>query len=130
MERYHDPSQDPQSLTSVERERQRIAAATEAFLAGGGKIEVVGHQMQAAGRAFVIDPKKTPVYAHLFVPGPEPVTNGAQPAGLAPQQLAARLMVQAALGSSPQEAARAIGISERQARQIARDFRIQFKRQR
>lgn len=123
MERYHDPSQDPQSLTSVERERQRIAAATEAFLAGGGKIELVGHQMQAEARPFVIDPKKTPVYAHLFVPE----RPDAHPVG--PQQLAARLMAQAALGASPREAAGAVGITEKQARQIAREYRIQFKRQ-
>ena len=67
MQRYHDPSEDPQSTTMHEQERQRIAAATEAFLAKGGQIEQVGHQMQASSPTFVINPTKTPVYAHLFV---------------------------------------------------------------
>ncbi|MCY1302213.1 hypothetical protein D9M70_518590 [compost metagenome] len=54
-----------------------------------------------------------------------------QPAELLPgEQLAARLMVQAALGASPKSAAKAIGITEKHARQIARDFRITFTRQR
>lgn len=155
MQRYHDPSEDPQSATAHEQERQRIAAATEAFLAKGGKIEQVGHQMQAASPTFVINPKKTPVYAHLFVrpeeeplrakPAVKPITAPAkpeieaetpavEPKPEAPKRpgvaLASRLMVQAALGASPGVAARAIGITEKQARQVARDFHITFKRQR
>lgn len=158
MQRYHDPSEDPLSATAAhEQERQRIAAATEEFLAKGGQIEQVGHQMQATSPTFVINPTKTPVYAHLFVrPEDEPVrakptvkpnTAPAKPEvkveapaaepkrtdvvqELRELSVAARLMVQAALGASPGIAARAIGINEKQARQVARDFNIKFKRQR
>ncbi|MGK4344022.1 hypothetical protein ACSMFT_23200 [Ectopseudomonas oleovorans] len=163
MQRYHDPSEDPLPATAAhEQERQRIAAATEAFLAKGGQIEQVGHQMQATSPTFVINPTKTPVYAHLFVrpedetlrakPVVKPITVPAKPAvkaeapavepkPAAPKRtdvvqelrelsIAARLMVQAALGASPGIAARAIGINEKQARQVARDFNITFKRQR
>ncbi|WP_137971889.1 hypothetical protein [Pseudomonas sp. F(2018)] len=45
-------------------------------------------------------------------------------------QLAARLMVQAKLGASPMAAAEAVGVTEKQARQLARDFRFTFNRQR
>lgn len=49
-----------------------------------------------------------------------------------PQEFLARggLIVQAVLGASPKQAAQAVGIGEKQARQLARDFHIQFKRQR
>lgn len=162
MQRYHDPSEDPQSVTAHEQERQRIAAATEAFLTKGGQIQQVGHQMQATSPTFFINPTTTPVYAHLFVrPEDEPVrakpavnpnTAPANPEieveapavevkPAAPKRadvvqelldvaMASRLMVQAALGASPGIAARAIGITEKQARQVARDFNITFKRQR
>ncbi|MGK4342559.1 hypothetical protein ACSMFT_15400 [Ectopseudomonas oleovorans] len=162
MQRYHDPSEDPLSATAHEQERQRIAAATEAFLAKGGQIEQVGHQMQATSPTFVINPTKTPAYSHLYVrPEDEPVrakpavkpnttpakpevkaeAPAAEPKPAAPKRtdvvqelrelsIAARLMVQAALGASPGIAARAIGINEKQARQVARDFNIKFKRQR
>ncbi|HEY1029776.1 MAG TPA: hypothetical protein VGE28_19355 [Pseudomonas sp.] len=155
MQRYHDPSEDPLSATMHDLERQRIAAATEAFLAKGGQIEQVGHQMQATSPTFVIKPTKTPVYAHLYVrpedeplrakPAVKPITAPAKPevkaetpvveAKPAPPKrtdvaLASRLMVQAALGASPAIAAKVLGIDEKQARQVARDFHIIFKRQR
>lgn len=162
MQLYHDPSEDPMSATAHEQERQRIAAATEAFLAKGGQIEQVGHQMQGTSPTFVINPTKTPVYAHLFVrpegeplrakPTVKPNTAPAKPEieaeasaveakpavpkradvvqELRDVALASRLMVQAALGASPGIAARAIGITEKQARQVARDFNITFRRQR
>ena len=163
MRLHHDPSADPQSVTAQDRERQRIAEATAAFLAKGGQIEQVGHQMQDANPAFVINPRKTPVYAHLFVqPEAEHPRAKAQPmaavapaepeievgrlqneqpvqhqvverdrsAGLTSPQLAARLMVQAKLGASPKAAAEAVGVTEKQARQLARDFRFTFTRQR
>jgi hypothetical protein len=163
MRLHHDPSADPQSVTAQDRERQRLAEATAAFLAKGGQIEQVGHQMQDANPAFVINPRKTPVYAHLFVqPEAEPLQAKASPvtvvvpakpeieveqlqdeqpvlhqvveksrrAGLTYAQLAARLMVQAKLGASPKVAAEAVGIPEKQARQLARDFRFTFTRQR
>jgi hypothetical protein len=150
MQRYHDPSEDPLSATAHEQERQRIAAATEEFLDKGGKIEQVGHQMQTTSPTFVINPTRTPVYAHLFVrpeeeplrakPAVQPITTPAKPAVKAEapkgrqefhqEAMASRLMVQAALGASPAAAARAIGITEKKARQVARDFNITFKRQR
>lgn len=165
MRLHHDPSTDPQSVTAQDRERQRIADATAAFLAKGGQIEQVGHQMQDANPIFVINPRKTPVYAHLFArPEAEPVQAKVQPVvivtpakpeiavehlqaeqpqpmqhqvvekgrrtGMTTGQLAARLMVQAKLGASPKAAAEAVGIPEKEARQLARDFRITFTRQR
>lgn len=162
MQRYHDPSEDPQTATAHEQERQRIAAATEAFLAKGGKIDQVGHQMQVTSPTFVINPTKTPVYAHLYVrpedeplrakPAVKPITapakpevkveaTEAEPKPAAPKRpdvvqeprdvaLASRLMVQAALGASPAIAAKVLGIDEKKARQVARDFHITFKRQR
>lgn len=163
MRLHHDPSADPQSVTAQDRERQRIAEATAAFLAKGGQIEQVGHQMQGANPAFVINPRKTPVYAHLFVqPEAEQLRAKVQPvatvapaepemeveqlqedqpeqhqvvekdrcAGLTSPQLAAHLMVQAKLGASPKVAAEAVGVTEKQARQLARDFRFTFTRQR
>lgn len=163
MQRYHDPSIDPlpQRSSQLEAEARRIALATEAFLANGGQIEQVGHQMKSTSPTFVIDPSKTPVYAHLFAqpeaepvrakPADVPVTAPAEPVveaqvqpqqpteppvskpqapALKAQQLAARMMVQAALGASPKAAADALGISEKHARQVARDYHITFQRQR
>lgn len=164
MQRYHDTSRDPLPIRSPyhDQERLNIAKATEAFLAKGGQIEQVGHQMQASSPTFVINPTKTPVYAHLFVrpedepvrakPAVKPNTGPAKPEieaetpaveakpaepkrtdvvqELRDVALASRLMVQAALGASPGIAARAVGITEKQARQVARDFNITFKRQR
>lgn len=162
MERYRNPDRDPLPLVSPthELERQRLAEATEAFLAKGGQVQQVGFQMKNAPELWVINPKKTPVYSHLFVrpeeeplrakaqpapivgqaepvqllqaelPVPQPVVMKSRRAGLTSGQLAARLMVQAALGAAPGAAAKAVGIGEKQARQIARDFRITFRKQR
>ncbi|WP_395505972.1 hypothetical protein [Ectopseudomonas hydrolytica] len=164
MQRYHDASRDPLPIRSPyhDQERLNIAKATEEFLAKGGQIEQVGHQMQATSPTFVINLTRTPVYAHLFVrpedeplrakpalkpntapakPGIEVEAPAAEAKPAAPKRadvvqelrdvaLASRLMVQAALGASPGIAARAIGIPEKQARQVARDFNITFKRQR
>lgn len=162
MQRYHNSERDPLPLVSPlhELERQRLAEATEAFLAKGGQVQQVGYQMKNAPDLWVINAKKTPVYAHLFVrpeeeplrakakpapvvvqaepvqllqaelPAPQPVVIKSRRAGLTLGQLAARLMVQAGLGASPGEAAKAVGIGEKQARQIARDFRITFRKQR
>ncbi|MDT4830885.1 hypothetical protein FQZ97_643660 [compost metagenome] len=148
MQRYDDTKADPLPIRSEyhEQERQRVEQATAEFLTKGGKVQEIGFQMKEGPQTFVIDPKKTPVYAHLFQqpeaepikakPLPRPLTaqvapEHEQPAELLPgEQLAARLMVQAALGASPKSAAKAIGITEKHARQIARDFRITFTRQR
>lgn len=136
MQRYHDTSNDPLPLSTPghEAERQRLAQATQAYLAKGGQIEQIGYQMKDK-YSFVIDASRSPVYAHLFQP--PAITAQARPeleaelAELLPgEQLAARLIVQAALGASPKQAAQAVGIGEKQARQLARDFAIQFKRQR
>lgn len=159
MQLHHDPSTDPMSVTSHERERQRIADATAAFLARGGQVQQLGHAMQSTSPTFVINPKTTPLFAHLFSAPEQPlkakseqkpsvpakpemeveqqqqaeqhqvVMKGRRP-GMTHAQLGARLLAQAALGASPSAAARAVGITEKQARQLARELRITFKRQR
>lgn len=144
------PDPFPLSSPVLERERARIAKLTEQFLANGGEIQQVGFQMTDR-YAFVIDPKRTPVYAHLFQPAPAPKAVPAAPVEQAsPEPLpeapapepvpaveecprlpgrntAVRLM---ALGYSPRQAALVTGISEKEARQLARTFHITLKRQR
>lgn len=124
--------------------RQLLAEQTDAFLAAGGQVQQVGHQMREPSNKFTVSPAKaTPLERLLGKPKatrpqalPKPLTAQArpqrsQPTPLLPaDQLAARLMAQAALGASPSAAAKAIGITEKQARQIARDFNITFTRQR
>ncbi|WP_312929126.1 hypothetical protein [Stutzerimonas nitrititolerans] len=166
MQRYHDTTRDPLTIRSIEheKERERLAQLSEAFLAQGGKIQQVGHQMKERYGNFN-GQKKSPVYAHLVAqpeaeplrakPLPQPNIVPAEPEvaapveqtheeqpvehlvveksrrpGLTSQYLAARLMAKAALGAAPGSAAKAIGITEKHARQLARDFRITFKRQR
>ncbi|MCY1353398.1 hypothetical protein D9M69_397380 [compost metagenome] len=144
MQRYHDPSTDPLPIKSPyhEAERQRLEQKVSEFLAKGGEIQQIGHQMRDK-YVFVISPSKSPVYAHLFeqpaapeATAAKPVTARAEPEQAEPvelltaDRLAARLMVQAALGASPAAAARAVGITEKHARQIARDYSIKFQRQR
>lgn len=108
MQRYHAPSSDPLPLVSPQREidRARIAQATREFLARGGQIQQVGFQMSDQ-QPFVI--------------------TGAKKRA---EQLARRLQVQAALGATPAAAAAALGITEKRARQLAQDYRIEFKHQR
>lgn len=165
MQRYHDKSNDPLATRSElqDQERARLAQLTDAFLAKGGQVKQVGHQMKDELLPFVINPAKTPVYAHLFIkpeaeqvqakPVPKSITVSVKPpvvteviqtlpvenvaveakaprAELTAQQIAARLIAQAALGASPRTAADIIGITEKHARQVARDFHIIFKRQR
>lgn len=144
MQRFHDPSQDPlpQRSTLHEAERARIEQATEAFLAQGGRIEQVGFQM-ADSYSFVINPSRSPVYAHLFeLPKAEPLAAveppvpvglvPVPPARVEPQQDAPVGLVRAwaVLGRTPREMAARLGISEKQLRQICRDHRIQITRQR
>lgn len=145
MQRFHDPSQDPlpQRSTLHEAERARIEQATEAFLAQGGRIEQVGFQM-ADSYSFVINPSRSPVYAHLFeLPKAEAEPLAAvepapvelvpvPPARVEPQQDAPVGLVRAwaVLGRTPREMAARLGISEKQLRQICRDHRIQITRQR
>lgn len=94
---YHDPSTDPLPLHSPshEAERARLEAATAEFLASGGQVDQVGFQMKEGPQAFVIDPKKTPVYAHLFAP--PPVELKAKPA----RQLAAARITHDLKGAEP-----------------------------
>ena len=66
------------ALKAAGRWFSRPKPGAEAFLAKGGQIEQVGHQMQASSPTFVINPTKTPVYAHLFV-RPEDETLRAKP---------------------------------------------------
>ncbi|MFV3367534.1 hypothetical protein ACNFH5_05060 [Pseudomonas sp. NY15435] len=146
MQRYHDTQTDPLPLRSPyhEAERQRLEQLTTDFLAQGGEIQQVGHQMRDK-YTFVLNPARSPVYAHLFeqpAPAPEappverPLTAQAKPERATPaplldaRTLAARLIVQAALGAAPGQAAKAVGIGEKHARQIIRDFNIKFHRQR
>ncbi|WP_281687596.1 hypothetical protein [Pseudomonas citronellolis] len=149
MERYHDPQTDPLPLRSPyhEAERQRLEQLTADFLAKGGEVQQVGHQMRDK-YPFVIDARRTPVYAHLLDQPAQPLVakptktvereptaqakpeRKVPPALLDARTLAARLMVQAALGASPGRAARAVGICEKHARQLIRDFNIKFHRQR
>lgn len=146
MERYHDPQTDPMPLRSPyhEAERQRLEQLTAEFLAKGGEIQEVGHQMRDK-YTFVLNPSRSPVYAHLFDKQAEPLVakaparelttqvkpeRGTPPALLDARTLAARLMVQAALGASPGQAAKVVGIGEKHARQLIRDFNIKFHRQR
>lgn len=112
MQRYHAPSSDPLPLVSPQREidRARIAQATREFLARGGQIQQVGFQMSDQ-QPFVI-------------------TGAKKRAELLAEQLARRLQVQAALGATPAAAAAALGITEKRARQLAQDYRIEFKHQR
>lgn len=124
--------------------RELLAERTEAFLAAGGQVQEVGHQMREAPKKFIVSPAKVTPLDRLLGKStatrpqamPKPLTAQAkpqrnQPTPLLPaDQLAARLMAQAALGASPSAAAIAIGITEKQARQIARDFNITFTRQR
>jgi hypothetical protein len=124
--------------------RQLLAERTDAFLAAGGQVQEVGHRMTSTPQKFVVAPAKATPLERLVgkpkparaQPLPKPYTAQAkgqrQPAAplLPTDQLAARLMAQAALGASPAAAAKAINITEKQARQIARDFHITFTRQR
>ncbi len=144
---YHDPSTDPLPLHSPshEAERARLEAATAEFLASGGQVDQVGFQMKEGPQAFVIDPKKTPVYAHLFAPPPVELKakparqlaaarithdlKGAEPPS-AEVVLAARVLVQASLRNTPLGTAVVLGLTEKQVRQITRDYCITFNRQR
>lgn len=145
MQLHHDPSTDPTSVTSHERERQRIADATAEFLARGGEVQQLGHQMQTSSPTFVINPKTTPVFAHLFVKpqmevAPAPVA--AQPDAsieLVPPAVeneprqevpVALLRAWAVLNKPPQEMAARLGISEKELRQLCRDHQIKITRQR
>lgn len=146
MQRYHQPSVNalPARPAQLETESRRLAEATEAFLAKGGQIQTVGNQMKDSYPAFVINPAKTPVYAHLFeqtkalsaFPAPiealpvlpEPTAVPAQPemdqVQLSDAQLAGRVMAKAMLGDAPKRIAEQLILSEKKVRQLCRDYNI------
>ncbi|MCM2318091.1 MAG: hypothetical protein NDI93_02045 [Pseudomonas sp.] len=152
MQRYHDVRHDPLPTRAphLEAESQRLEQLTQQFLATGGQIKQVGHQMKDS-YPFVVCLDRSPVYAHLFeqrppapkpvakalVPAPAPVSAQAEPvvetdaeADRDEVRLAGCLLAEAALGRPPRVAALHAGVTEKQARQIARKFNIQFKTQR
>lgn len=148
MQRFHDTRNDPLPLHSTlqDAERLRIEQATQAFLAKGGQIDQVGFQMSDAPSNFVINPERTPVYAHLFQPPvvepvvaepvvqPEPEPAAAEPAPAAAEDVAVKqaalVMAAAALGDSPKWIAKKLHMTEKRVRQLARDYRINFRAQR
>lgn len=77
VQRYHDSSRDPLPIRSAyhDQERQRIEQATAEFLAKGGQVRQIGYQMQDKVAVFVINPAKTPVYAHLFTQPSQPTAE-------------------------------------------------------
>jgi hypothetical protein len=135
MQRYHDPRIDPlpQRSPQLEAEALRIEQATQAFLAKGGQVEQVGYQMSAAAATFVINPEKTPVYAHLFTAA-EAVALPAEPAAESASDVetkqAAQVMARAALGEPPKWIAKQLHMTEKRVRQLARDYHISFRAQR
>jgi hypothetical protein len=143
MQRYHDTSKDPLPLASTvqEVERLRIEQAAQAFLAMGGRIERVGYQMSEAPATFVINPERTPVYAHLFQPPaaepvlqPEPQPEAVEESKATGDDIevkqAAQVLAAAALGDAPKWIAKKLHMTEKRVRQIARDYHISFRAQR
>jgi len=130
MQRYHDPSNDPLPTRSPSRdkERERLAQLTQAFLDAGGKIEQVGHRMKDR-YAFIVRTRKSPPEAEPMAPLQAELGSPDAAPEMSARQLSARLMAQAALGASPGAAAHILGISEQRALQLAREYRITFKRQ-
>ncbi|WP_312395798.1 hypothetical protein [Stutzerimonas kunmingensis] len=127
----------PARSPELEAESRRIAAATEAFLARGGEIEQVGAKMLDGPEPFVINPRRTPVYAHLFeqaepTPAPaapkpakakQPVGRIAQPAPATPSPVAL-IRAWGLLGRTPKEMAESLNIHEKDLRQLCRQHGI------
>ena len=147
MQRFHDTRNDPLPLHSTvqDAERLRLEQATQAFLAKGGQIDQVGFQMSDAPSNFVINPERTPVHAHLFQPPvaepvlqpeqeQEPEPAAVEPAPAAAEEVAVKqaalVMAAAALGDSPKWIAKKLHMTEKRGRQLARDYRINFRAQR
>ncbi|APC16314.1 hypothetical protein BLL42_11465 [Pseudomonas frederiksbergensis] len=140
MQRYHDTTTDPLPIHSPQHdtERANLARQTAEFLARGGNVQQIGFCMSNTPATFTINPERSPVYAHLFVPVaseaapkgqvlPEPATELAQ---TDEQKLAALIMADAALGNSPKWIAKKHHMTEKRVRQIARDYHITFHVQR
>lgn len=135
MQRYHDTRSDPLPIHSPQHdiERANLDRLTAVFLKAGGVVQQVGHQMSSAPATFTINPERSPVYAHLFAPAPTPAAvASAQVEGSFQDtdQHAALIMADAAMGNSPKWIARKHHMSEKQVRQIARDYHITFHAQR
>lgn len=138
MQRYHDTRSDPLPMHSPQHdiERAKLDRLTAEFLARGGKVQKVGHQMSSAPATFTINPERSPVYAHLFAASP-PV---AAPEAVVPVEIegsfpdadkhAALIMADAAMGNSPKRIARKHHMNEKYVRQVARDYHITFHSQR
>lgn len=138
MQRYHDTRSDPLPMLSPQHdiERANLDRLTAEFLARGGKVQQIGHQMSSAPATFTINPERSPVYAHLFAPATSVATSeAAVPAEVdGPHddvsKHAALIMADAALGNSPKWIARKHHMTEKYVRQVARDYHITFHKQR
>lgn len=138
MQRYHDTRSDPLPMHSPQHdiERANLDRLTAEFLARGGKVQQIGHQMSSAPATFTINPERSPVYAHLFAPATSVATSEA----VVPAEVdgshddvskhAALIMADAALGNSPKWIARKHHMTEKYVRQVARDYHITFHKQR
>lgn len=138
MQRYHDTRSDPLPMHSPQHdiERANLDRLTADFLARGGKVQQVGHQMSSAPATFTINPERSPVYSHLFAPA----ASTAAPETLEPAKVdssyadvgkhAALIMADAAMGNSPKWIARKHHMTEKYVRQVARDYHITFHSQR
>ena len=138
MQRFHDTRSDPLPMHSPQHdiERANLDRLTADFLARGGKVQQVGHQMSSAPATFTINPERSPVYAHLFAPTasttalealePAEVDSSYADVGMH----AALIMADAAMGNSPKWIARKHHMTEKYVRQVARDYHITFHSQR
>lgn len=138
MQRYHDTRSDPLPMHSPQHdiERANLDRLTAEFLARGGKVQQVGHQMSSAPATFTINPERSPIYTHLFaaalpVAAPEAVVP-AKIEGSFPDtdKHAALIMADAVMGNSPKWIARKHHMTEKYVRQVARDYHITFHSQR
>lgn len=138
MQRYHDTRSDPLPMHSPQHdiERANLDRLTAEFLARGGKVQQVGHQMSSASATFTINPERSPIYTHLFAAAP----HVAAPEAVAPPEIkgsfpgadkhAALIMADAAMGNSPKWIARKHHMTEKYVRQVACDYHITFHTQR
>ena len=85
MQRYHDTRSDPLPMHSPQHdiERANLDRLTAEFLARGGKVQQVGHQMSSASATFTINPERSPIYTHLFAAAP----HVAAPEAVAPPEI-------------------------------------------
>ncbi|WP_339457230.1 hypothetical protein [Pseudomonas sp. EA_65y_Pfl1_P120] len=138
MQRYHDTRSDPLPMHSPQHdiERANLDRLTAEFLARGGKVQKVGHQMSSAPATFTINPERSPVYAHLFAAAtplvaPEALVAAEIEASFPDaDKHAALIMADAAMGNSPKWIARKHHMTEKYVRQVARDYHITFHTQR